>query len=158
RDFNPDGWTCKGNWHWQNADAPHGDRVLLLKGPATLTQRVNWVLVHDQKSMGGMADAGGFPQISPTRSRFPERLVRELSFRVRMKGNDVPAKAGVIELGLCPPGALSIADPLGSLVPATITTSMPLPSGTFPARWLEVDLPAGDWLKAAQAQAAKDPK
>jgi hypothetical protein len=158
RDFNPDGWTCKGNWHWQNADAPYGQRVLQVKGPATLTQRVNWVLVHDHKNIGNMADAGGFPQMSPTRSRFPERLVRDLTFRVGLNGTNVPEKAGVIELGLCPPGGLTIADPLGSMVPATITVSTPIPSGTFATRWLEVKLPAAEWLKAAKAQGATDPK
>src|SRR5262245_14664855 len=47
RDFNPDGWTCRGSWRWLNADAPPGQRRLLLEGPgSSLMQRVNWVLVH----------------------------------------------------------------------------------------------------------------
>src|SRR5437016_944405 len=26
RDFNPDGWTCKGSWQWLDADKPMGQR------------------------------------------------------------------------------------------------------------------------------------
>ena len=33
RDFNPDGWFCKGSWQWQNADAPMGQRRMVLQGP-----------------------------------------------------------------------------------------------------------------------------
>src|SRR5215470_19765955 len=48
RDFNPDGWTCKGSWQWLNADRPAGQRRLVLGGPgAEIVQRVNWVAVHD---------------------------------------------------------------------------------------------------------------
>src|SRR2546425_8720773 len=66
RDFNPDGWTCKGSWQWRNADAPYGQRWLVLQGPkAEISQRVNWVLVHDSGNLGNMADAGRFPQIQP---------------------------------------------------------------------------------------------
>src|SRR2546421_726768 len=46
RDFNPDDWDCAGSWQWLNADAPFGQRQLILKGPkADVSQRVNWVLV-----------------------------------------------------------------------------------------------------------------
>src|SRR3974377_1892443 len=62
RDFNPDGWTCKGSGQWLNAVARYGPRRLVFKGPvAQLAQRVNWVMVHDSRSMGNMADAGGYP-------------------------------------------------------------------------------------------------
>ena len=30
RDFNPDGWTCKGSWQWLDADAPAGQRRLFV--------------------------------------------------------------------------------------------------------------------------------
>ncbi len=33
RDFNPDAWICKGSWQWLNADAPRGQRKLVLQGP-----------------------------------------------------------------------------------------------------------------------------
>lgn len=158
RDFNPDGWTCKGSWKWLNADAPRGQRRLILDGPATLTQRVNWVLVHDGRTMANLADAGGFPQIKPQRSLVPERLVRDLALRVRLKGKDVPKDAGTIELGLCPPGGLSLSDPLGSVTPPTVTASAPLPEGTFDSREVEVKLPAELWLKAVKDEAVKKPK
>src|SRR5262249_59635923 len=95
RDYNPDSWTCKGSWRWDNADAPMGQRHLILKGPsAEVSQRVNWILVHDSKNLANMADAGRFPQIEPQRSKKPERLVRDLTFRIKLKGKDVPPKAG----------------------------------------------------------------
>ena len=31
--FNPDCWWCKGSWQWLDADAPYGQRRLVLKGP-----------------------------------------------------------------------------------------------------------------------------
>src|SRR5262249_31398246 len=72
RDFNPDGWDCSGSWQWLNADAPYGQRQLVLHGPkGEVSQRVNWVLVHSSKAMGNMADAGGFPSIVPQRSKTP---------------------------------------------------------------------------------------
>src|SRR5262245_38211843 len=52
RDFNPDGWFCKGSWQWLNADAPAGQRRLILAGPsAEIVQRVNWVLMHDHQNL-----------------------------------------------------------------------------------------------------------
>lgn len=159
RDFNPDGWFCRGSWQWLNADAPAGERRLVLEGPsAVATQRVNWVLVHDSKKMGNMADAGGFPQIEAQRSLVAERLMRDLTFRVRLKGQDVSANAGVIELAWCPPGSIALNDPLGSVTPPTTLASLPLPEGTFGAQWLEVTLPAAQWLQTARDAAAKNPK
>jgi hypothetical protein len=61
RDYNPDGWYCKGSWQWLDADAPRGQRRLVVQGPAQLGQRVNWVAVHDDRS------GGGFP--TPAASR-----------------------------------------------------------------------------------------
>ena len=159
RDFNPDCWWCKGNWQWLDADAPYGQRRLVLKGPdAQLTQRVNWVMVHDSRTMGNLADAGGYPAIKPQRSPAPEKLVRELTFRVRLRGKDVPAKAGSIEVGLCPPGAIDISDPLGSVVPPTATAAVPLPAGSYEDTVLEVKLPTARWLQAAREAAAKGAK
>jgi len=159
RDFNPDGWICKGSWRWLSAEQPMGQRRMVLQGPgASLMQRVNWVLVFDSRTMGNMADAGGFPAIKEQRSLRPEKLVRDLTFRVRLKGQDVPAKAGSIELGLCPPGGITISDPFGSQTPPTVQVSLPLPEGTFAAKTIEVKLPAEQWLKAIQDAAAKNPK
>jgi hypothetical protein len=158
RDFNPDGWWCKGSWQWLNAEAPAGQRRLVLHGPAELTQRVNLVAVHDDRNRGGFPDAGGFPTLQPQRSTKPLRLVRDLTFRVRLKGQDVPADAGSIEVGLCPPGGVDGADPYGTQVPPTAKATAALPQGTFEARWVEAVLPAATWLKAAEDAAAKDPK
>ncbi len=158
RDFNPDGWICKGKWQWQNADAPYGQRRLVVHGPAEITQRVNWVLVHDSENLGNMADAGRFPQIQLQRSRFPERVVRDLTLRMQLSGKEVPAKAGVLELGLCPPGGLTLADPLGSATPPTTVASVPIPEGTYTGKWVEVKLPAMQWLQAVKNDAAKNPK
>jgi hypothetical protein len=159
RDFNPDGWICKGSWQWLNADAPHGQRRLLLQGPdAALTQRLNWVLVHDGRQMGNMADAGGFPAIKPQRSLRPESLVRDLTLRVRLKGKEVPAQAGSISVSLCPPGSITIADPFGTETPVTMSATVLLPAGTYEGQWVEVKLPAARLLEAAKAAAAKDPK
>src|SRR5438093_10369079 len=58
RDFNPDGWWCKGSWLWLNAEAPAGQRRLVLHGPAELTQRVNGIAVHDDRNRSGFPDAG----------------------------------------------------------------------------------------------------
>ncbi len=130
RDFNPDGWSCAGSWEWRDAAAPRGLRRLVLHGPsATIRQRVNEVLVFDDRVMGSMADAGGFPSMQPQRSRVPERLVRDLTFRVRLKGQAVPAKAGTLEVGLCPPGALAMSSPQGTVTPPTAIASAPSTSG-----------------------------
>src|SRR5262245_62161504 len=60
RDYNPDTWVCRGSWQWLDADAPAGQRRLMLREPAAdLTQRINWVAVHDDRSRSGFPDAGG---------------------------------------------------------------------------------------------------
>src|SRR5262249_58021869 len=107
---------------------------------------------------GGFPDAGGFPNFAPQRSPKPLRIVRDLTFRVRVKGTTVPANAGSIEVGLCPIGAILDADPYGTAVPPTATATAALPEGTFDWKWVEVKLSAAEWLKAAQAAAPKDPK
>src|SRR5439155_7663780 len=40
--------------------------------------------------------------------------------------------------------------PYGTMVTPTATTSAPLPSGTFDAKWIEVKLPAATWLKRSE--------
>jgi hypothetical protein len=77
---------------------------------------------------------------------------------VRVRGEDVPKDAARLELGFAPPGAISEGDPLGARLPATISVSASLPSGTFAWQWVEVRLAAARWLKAAEETAAKDPK
>jgi hypothetical protein len=147
RDFNPDGWTCKGSWLWLDADEPPGRRRLQLQGPAAeITQRVNWVAVHDDRQKSGFPDAGGFPVLRPQRSPQPLRLVRDLTFRVTLSGQEVPARAGVIEVAWSPDR------------PGSPTASAPLPAGTFADRTIEVKLPAADWLKTVKDNAARDPK
>jgi hypothetical protein len=150
RDFNPDGWECRGSWDWHNADGPMGTRRMVLRGPnAEVSQRVNWVLVHDEKQLAGMADAGRFPGITPLRSKIPQALVRDLALRVQVKGMKVAADAGSIEIGLCPPGTTTFL-PFGSLTPPTVTASAAIPAGTYDRQWVEVKLPARQWLEAAE--------
>lgn len=159
RDFNPDTWFCKGSWKWVDADLPMGKRRLVLAGPdASVTQRVNWVMVNDDRTKSGFPDAGGFPEIKPQRSKQPMRLVRDLTLRVRVKGEGVAAGAGTIELALCPPGGIAMGDPMGLIVPPTVAVTAPVPAGTFASQVIELKLPAASWLAAANAAAAKDPK
>jgi hypothetical protein len=152
RDHNPDAWICRGSWDWLDADAPAGRRRLVLRGPAAeLTQRVNWVAVHDDRSLAGFPDAGGFPDLRPQHSPQPLRLVRDVTLRVYLKGQDVPAGAASIEVGFCPPGTVVASDPMGSLVPPTTSASASVPSGTFEEHALEVTLKAEAWLQAVKA-------
>lgn len=151
RDYNPDGWWCRGSWEWVDADAPPGPRKLVLRAPAAdVSQRVNWVMVHDDRRRDGFPDAGGFPAMQPQRSSKPLAMVRNLTLRLLVSGKNVPEGAGVAELGLCPPGVISTSDPLGTDVAATASRMIELPSGTFAKRWLEVTLEAADWLEAAR--------
>lgn len=158
RDFNPDCWWCKGSWQWQNADAPAGQRRLILQGPQSeAVQRINWVMVHDDRSRAGFPDAGGFPGAKPQRSTLPMRVVRDLTLRIRLKGQNVVDKAGTIEVAYCPLGDIVATDPLGAVTPASVSASAPIPVGTYDARVLEVKLAAADWLRAVQAAATKVP-
>ena len=154
RDYNPDGWECRGSWEWLNADASPGQRRMIVRGPkADLSQRVNWVLMHDEKSLGGFGDAGRFPNITPLRSQKPLAMVRDLTFRVRLRGKAVGDKAGSLELGLCPPGDLAFDSPFGSITAPTVIAKSAIPAGTYDWQWVEVKLPAAKWLAAAPGNA-----
>ena len=153
RDFNPDGWRCTGNWRWLDADTPRGSRRLVLGAPrAQLVQRLHWVAVHDEASLTGFPDAGGFPALRAQYSPAPERVVRDLRLRVLIRGEAVPSDAGGAELGLCPLGNEMLSDPLGAPVTPIASSSTPFPAGTFDWQWIEVRLPAAAWLKAAAKQ------
>jgi hypothetical protein len=158
RDYNPDGWSCKGNWEWQNADAPPGQRRLILKAPsAEVVQRVNGWTVHDDRSKFGFPDAGGFPNLQVLRSKEPLRLVRDLTFRVRLSARELPDQAGSVEIAWCSAGGAD-SDPFGSTATTIVQATASLPKGTYEPKWVEVKLLAADWKKAAEAAAAKDPK
>jgi hypothetical protein len=95
RDYNPDGWALKGSWQWLDAEAPWGQRRLVLQAPeARAAQTVNWGAVHDPNLREGFPDAGGYPRQVAVSSKTPERLVRDLLLRVRVKGQEVPPNAG----------------------------------------------------------------
>lgn len=150
RDFNPDGWRCRGSWEWLDADRPNGARRFVLRGPgAEARQRLPWIAVHDESRLTGSPDAGGFPELRPHRSRTPDRLVRDLTLRVLVHGDAVPDNAGAIEVGLGPLGGATAGDPLGAVVAPLVSSTTPLPSGTYDWRWIEARLPAAAWLAAA---------
>ena len=128
-----------------------------LHGPkAEIHQRVNWVLVHDGKRLGSLADAGRFPGIVPVMSTNPLRLVRDLKLKVLLNGENVPEQAGMVELSLCPPGGLAISDPFGSKTKPTVSAQIPLPKGTYRNRWVEVNLSAKAWLEAIKKAKGKE--
>lgn len=159
RDYNPDAWVLSGSWKCRNADGPRGSRRLFLEGPRSeASQRINWITVHDDRRRDGFPDAGGFPAPVLQRSLDPLALVRDLTLRVRVRGEDVPKDGARMELALAPPGPIAAGDPMGARLPPTISVSASLPPGTFAWQWVELRLPAAQWLKAAQEAAAKDPK
>ena len=100
RDFNPDGWQCTGSWQWLNAEAPYGQRHFVLSGPsAQVRQTVNWLLVNDERKSENFPDAGGFPAAVVVTSSCPEKLMRDLTVRVRVKGQDVPTNGVTLSVG-----------------------------------------------------------
>lgn len=143
RDFNPDCWTLVGSWDWRDSDKPRGQRRMVLRGPsATLTQQINWAAIHDDRiAGGGSPDMGGFPGLAPQRSLRPERLVGDLTLRVRVKGTNIPASAASIQL---------------QVAPATVQAA--LPSGSYDWKWVELQLPHADWLAARKQATDKDAK
>jgi hypothetical protein len=159
RDYNPDAWFLSGSWEWLNADGPRGSRRLILGSPrAEATQRINWITVHDDRRREGFPDAGGFPAPVLQRSRNPLSLVRDLTLRVRVRGEDVERDSARMVLALAPPGPITEGDPMGARLPSTTSVSAPLPAGTFAWQWVELRLAAAEWLKAAEEAAARDPK
>lgn len=142
RDYNPDAWWCKGNWRWNNADGLPGERHLMLQGLNTVvSQAVNWALVYDDTKLppnSQIADDGGFPLALGVISTRPLSLVRDLTLRVRVRGENVPASAGLMELRL-------------SSTASTAGVSAPWPTGTFDWRWMSVTLPASTWKAATPA-------
>lgn len=51
RDYNPDAWKITGSWEWRDADKPRGQRKLILNSPSKATQTVNWIAIHNPKSL-----------------------------------------------------------------------------------------------------------
>src|ERR1051325_981242 len=137
RDYNPDGWYCKGSWDWQNADAPWGQRLMVVTGPAVLSQRVNWIAIHDDRQFEGFPDAGGFPVMRAATSPRAASLIRDLTFRVKVAGTDLPKDAGQLPPGVCPPGGSSTSDPMGTPTQPISSSSLMLPQGTFASQWFE---------------------
>jgi hypothetical protein len=89
--------------------------------------------VHDERNISGFPDAGGFPELRPLYSRTPERLVRDLTLRVRLRGENVARNAGAIEFGLATLGTPETSDPLGSVV-KPLVAKIPLEVGDACAR------------------------
>ena len=136
RDFNPDGWTLTGSWQWLNAEAPYGQRHLILTGPnAAVQQRVNWLMVNDERKSENFPDAGGFPSEVTVTSACPDKLMRDLTFRVRVKGQDVPTNGVTLSVGWPREKA------------SKTITNVPLPSGTYDAQWVEAKIPASVWFQ-----------
>ncbi len=136
RDYNPDAWWCKGNWSWNNADALPGERRLMLQGLNTLIyQSVNWVGIYDDTKLppnAQIADDGGFPVAQTISSDRPLSVVRDLTLRVRFRGDSVPSGAGTMELRLFSTSS-------------TVSVSAPWPTGTYDWRWMTLTLPAATW-------------
>src|SRR5688572_25111250 len=145
RDYNPDGWRLSGQWEWRDADQPT-NRRLVLGSPARVAQSVNWVTVHNPAKLAGWPDAGGYPTPEPVRSKAPHVFVRDLTFRLRLAGKDVPK--GAVTVTVAWSGACPIDDPLGSkrIVGETVAA----PEGTYAEKVVEVTLPAAKWLDVVQ--------
>lgn len=157
RDYNPDGWYCKGSWDWLNADAPWGNRRIVVNGPAELYQRVNWIAIHDDRQLEGFPDAGGYPVMKVTTSTRPERLARDLTFKVKLSGKNVPPNAGKIEVGVAPASPAASEDLLGARKPTTSASFVAIPPGTYKPQWLEVKLAAADWFVVKKGAAVELP-
>jgi len=136
RDYNPDAWFCSGNWRWDNADGLPGERRLMLQGlNTTIAQSVNWVVAYDDNVLirsDWIADDGGFPLLQKVGCYQPLKMVRDLTVRVRIRGQSVPSGAGTLGLYL-----------------DTIGVTTPLPTGTYDWQWVSLTLPASTWLASA---------
>lgn len=140
RDYNPDGWRLRGKWEWRDADKPRGQRLLVLKSPSSVVQAINWITIHNPAKLVGWPDAGGYPLEEAVRSKSPLTLVRDLTFRVRLAGKDVPKDAVTLTVAWQGTGALV-------KVPGA---SIAVPEGTYAEKTVEVKLPAATWLEAAK--------
>jgi len=149
RDYNPDGWSLSGKWEWRDADKPRGQRKLVMASPSRVVQSVNWVTVNNSAKLAGWPDAGGFPGAEAVRSKNPLALVRDITFRVKLRGKDVPKDA--VKLVVAWSGASPLDDPLGAN--RVGSASVFAPPGTYAEQTVEVKLPAATWLDEAK----KDP-
>src|SRR5947207_1041488 len=111
RDYNPDGWRLSGKWEWRDADKPRGQRKLVLAAPSRVVQSVNWVTINNSAKLSGWPDAGGFPTAEAIGSKKPEQFVRDLTFRVKLSGKDVPKDA--VKIVVAWSSASPMDDPLG---------------------------------------------
>jgi hypothetical protein len=150
RDFNPDGWMLSGKWQWVDADRPRGQRRLILSSPSRAVQSVNWVTVNNSAKLAGWPDAGGYPIAEAVRSKNPLTLVRDLTFRVTLLRMAVPKDA--VTLTVAWSASSPMDDPAGTKRSAS--ASVFVPAGSYPARTIEVKLPAADWLAAAKKDTA----
>lgn len=149
RDFNPDGWECRGSWEWRDAGKAPGMRRFVMRGPdAAAVQRVNWALIHNQQQAANFADAGRFPQIVSVNSANPAAFVRDLTLRIHLRGSNVAENAGVAVLALHPPGNAALASPFGTVTPPTVSAETVFPAGSYDWRWITLTLPAAQWLEA----------
>ena len=139
RDYNPDGWALRGNWEWAHADQPRGRRLVLSGSSTTVSQSVNWAAFHNAEKLIGWPDAGGYPAEEAPRSSNPAALVRDLSLRLNVSGQNVPDKAAEATLTL-------------GEAPNAVTIVLPLPSGTYANSIVEGTLRADEWIQKAQAQ------
>ena len=150
RDYNPDGWRLSGKWEWTNADAPRGHRKLVMASPARVVQSVNWVTINNSAKLSGWPDAGGFPGPEAVRSKNPLLIyVRDLDFRVKLSGTNVPKDAAKIVVAWS--SNSPVDDPLGEKRVVSATTAVP--EGTYAAKEVVVKLPMQKWLDEAK----KDP-
>ena len=157
RDYNPDGWHLTGSWDWRGADAPAGERRLVMHAPdAEITQRVNWVAVHDDRQTEGFPDAGGFPSFAEVRSARPLAVVRDVTLRVLVDARDVPAEAAKIAVAYCPAGQPVPGDAYGTPAEPIAVAEATLPAGTYESRWVDVTLAAEAWRAAAEARGMGD--
>lgn len=159
RDYNPDGWWSRGSWRWENADGPAGSRRFFVTGPkASVTQRVNLFALHDDRKLGGFMDGGEFPLLVDVRSREPLNAVRDMTLRLKIKGDKVPEGAASATLNFVGAPSVSVIDPLGTDGPVLHSASAKLPAGTYDWKWIEVRIRASDWLDAVAASVEKNPK
>src|SRR5262245_1237524 len=130
RDFNPDGWRLSGKWDWRDADKPRGQRKLVVASPSRVVQSVNWVTINNSAKLSGWPDAGGFPTAEAVRTTQPLALVRDLTFRVKLAGTNVPKDA--VKIVVAWSSSSPIDDPLDTK--RVVSASASVPEGTYAAK------------------------